>query len=605
MKTRMSTQSHLNTRSVSRVLPSNLPVLLHKNNDQSQVVVNTSAIEADPDLPQIVPDAEDGEPKALQPPAEDDRLVVYQNEDAGINDGEEEPGAAAVVQAQKKKRKAKRRHKPADSPGDWLAYFTSEEIQDAYDLINRGLDPGEQLGEKGEDGDKDENNAEESDSNPSEDNLEKDDMQDLLEHVPRKAEEPEVALETPTEAQPVRQPEDRKRRPQANGKNRAASPRFEEMVPKKVALPWVQNAAECPSLVITSKNSLKAASLVNRANEDPQTLYSTYAKNYILPVRDPIRKLPPHCTITELDGTKRKLAKQSNKSSATGQGKINIVDQEIANIGDSMATTNIITVVTANGIVKSNAIAYATTSPGTRHVEYRSQRSMPIQQLPQPQPPAPTLFQQQQQQQQQEVQMLPRVGRSSLAEPVPTTTSQTHLRVRFALRPSLGANDGPSLPGRNMEGMEGSANLRLMRNTTPLCPGTIAALSSPTRAGQISGIQTHGVLATRTAQALEVTFQQGKPNGSQPLPKVNRTKKLRKLFRIPNRYGNNMGDEGYSHLALAENGAARQGSVPAQVRNAMRPTASLNQFPFIHEQQSPPPPLRASPEIRLYHNVPT
>ena len=59
---------------------------------------------------------------------------------------------------------------------DWREYFTEEEIVTAYQQMNQGIDPN--------DAEDDNQESVGSDSDPSEDNLEKDEMQDFLESLP-------------------------------------------------------------------------------------------------------------------------------------------------------------------------------------------------------------------------------------------------------------------------------------------------------------------------------------------------------------------------------------------------------------------------------------
>jgi hypothetical protein len=59
---------------------------------------------------------------------------------------------------------------------DWRRYFPKKELEIVYKQITAGIDPNDIVDEH--------NSEDESDSNPSEDNLETEEMQDLISHIP-------------------------------------------------------------------------------------------------------------------------------------------------------------------------------------------------------------------------------------------------------------------------------------------------------------------------------------------------------------------------------------------------------------------------------------
>ncbi len=159
---------------------------------------------------------------------------------------------------------------PAAQKDKWRAYFTDSEMTNAYNQIAKGLDPTEL------------EDVDDSDSNPSEDNLDPAELQDLLSQIlPQNSSS--VSPPAPTKEiipRPLpRPPPISPEEPIAHTKKpEQSAPRFEAIAPKRVALPW--DSGTCPSLIITSKNACKAASLIpSGAGDEPHTLYSTYAKN--------------------------------------------------------------------------------------------------------------------------------------------------------------------------------------------------------------------------------------------------------------------------------------------------------------------------------------
>jgi len=142
----------------------------------------------------------------------------------------------------------------------WREYFSPEEIEYAYNNLNKGIDPND----LDESQNKDESG---SDSNPSEDNLEKSELKDFIlslpkEYLPQDVNYDEYYPKTPTNADEERKKVILTPTRQLLGNNIQRTSINQQSPPTSQ---WSVAKYDTPSIVITSKNSTKAASLVKDA----------------------------------------------------------------------------------------------------------------------------------------------------------------------------------------------------------------------------------------------------------------------------------------------------------------------------------------------------
>ena len=132
---------------------------------------------------------------------------------------------------------------------DWREYFSQEEIETAFEQINKGMDPTEA-----------EEKEEESDSDPSEDNFDKKEIQELFEVlIPNKTKAINQLNKTQTtKMQAIPFTENKKVNTYQN------TP--EKTIPKKIALPWQNHITQCPSLIVASKSTWKPKAFVREEN---------------------------------------------------------------------------------------------------------------------------------------------------------------------------------------------------------------------------------------------------------------------------------------------------------------------------------------------------
>ena len=197
-----------------------LPLLEYKKETKHHKISNKSKIETNPVLPDISPILNNDETNAQT----DTKILLSDNDENEEN--------------------------------SWRAYFSQDEIEDVFEKIEKGIDPNEVESE------------EESESNPSEDNLDKEDMQDFLQSFPTK----EIEVQQIPQKKPLPPPVEQHQEP------KKIQTHIDPIVPTRVSLPWESNYSDCPSIVISSKNTTRAASLINKSRDNPTKVFFTHSR---------------------------------------------------------------------------------------------------------------------------------------------------------------------------------------------------------------------------------------------------------------------------------------------------------------------------------------
>eukprot|EP01022_Parablepharisma_sp_SALTPOND_P018752 TRINITY_DN310_c0_g2_i1.p1 TRINITY_DN310_c0_g2~~TRINITY_DN310_c0_g2_i1.p1 ORF type:complete len:1282 (-),score=157.74 TRINITY_DN310_c0_g2_i1:3773-7618(-) len=141
---------------------------------------------------------------------------------------------------------------------EWRKYFEEEELEIAYNQINAGVDPNDKEDE--------ENSAGESDSNPSEDNLEVEEMRDFFSCLPRGNVIVGAVIEQKAQRKPtigISEGDKKGSKVELISKKpqQVVIPKIKPKEPEKKVVLYSEAA---PSMIITSKNKTKEVSLVTK-----------------------------------------------------------------------------------------------------------------------------------------------------------------------------------------------------------------------------------------------------------------------------------------------------------------------------------------------------